>query len=95
MSVYVITEIEVTDPQGYEAYRSRVGKSLERYGAKFVVRGGNIETLEGNWNPKRLVMCTFDSMEQVHAWYKSDEYQELKRVRENTARMNMVAVEGV
>ena len=95
MPVYVITEIEVTDPKGYEEYRSRVGQSLERYGAKFVVRGGNIEKLEGSWNPKRLVMCTFDSMEKVQVWYNSDEYQELKRVRENTARMNMVAVEGV
>jgi len=93
--VYLITEIDVTDPQGYEQYRSRVGKSLEQYGARFLVRGGAIEVMEGNWNPERVVMCVFDNMEKVRAWYNSKEYQELKRVRENTAKMNMVAVEGI
>lgn len=95
MPVYLITEIDVTDPQGYEQYRSRVGKSLEQYGARFLVRGGAIEVMEGNWNPERVVMCVFDNMEKVRAWYNSKEYQELKRVRENTAKMNMVAVEGI
>ena len=95
MPAYVITEIEVTDPAGYEEYRSRVGKSLAQYGAKFLVRGGDIEVMEGNWQPKRMVMCVFDSMDKVREWYNSDEYRELKDVRKNTARMNMVAVEGV
>lgn len=95
MPAYLITEIEVTDPKGYEEYRSRVGKSLEAFGAKFLVRGGEIDVFEGEWQPKRLVMCVFDSMDTARQWYNSDAYQELKRVRQNKATMNMVAVEGV
>ena len=49
MAAYLITEIEVTDPKGYEEYRARVGKSLEQFGARFLVRGGEIDVLEGNW----------------------------------------------
>ena len=95
MPAYLITEIEVTDPKGYEEYRSRVGKSLEAYGAKFLVRGGEIDVLEGDWQPKRIVMCVFDSMDKARQWYDSDAYRELKKVRENTASMNMVAVAGI
>ncbi len=95
MPAYLITEIEVTDPKGYEEYRSRVGQSLEAYGAKFLVRGGDIEVLEGEWQPKRIVMCVFDSIDKAREWYQSDAYRELKKIRENTARMKMVAVEGI
>lgn len=95
MPAYLITEIEVSDPVGYEEYRARVGKTLEQYGAKFVVRGGEIEVLEGDWQPKRMVMCVFDSVDKARAWYHSKEYQEVKKYREHNARMNMVVVEGV
>ena len=95
MPVYLITEIEVSDPAGYEAYRARVGQSLAQFGARFMVRGGEIEVMEGNWQPKRMVMCEFESMDKVRAWYNSDVYGELKRLRQNTATMNMVAVEGL
>jgi len=95
MPAYVITEIEVTDPKGYEEYRARVGQSLEQYGARFLVRGGEIDVLEGDWQPKRIVMCVFDSMDKARQWYDSDGYRELKQLRQNTATMNMVAVEGV
>lgn len=95
MPAYVIVEIEVTDPKGYEEYRSRVGKSLEAYGATFLVRGGEIDVLEGDWQPNRIVMCMFDSVGKARQWYESDEYRELRKIRAHTAKMNMVAVEGV
>ena len=57
MSAYLIAEITVTDPVGYEKYRAKVGTSLSNYNAKFLVRGGTIENLEGGWSPQRLVMC--------------------------------------
>ena len=95
MPAYLITEIEVTDPQGYEAYRAKVGESLQQFGAKFLVRGGEIDVFEGDWKPKRVVMCVFDSIAKAREWYESDSYRELRRLRQNTATMNMVAVEGV
>ena len=57
--------------------------------------GGEIDVLEGDWQPKRMVLCVFDSMDKARQWYDSDEYRELKKIRENTARMNMVVVEGI
>lgn len=51
MSAYLIAEITVTDPVGYEKYRAKVGASLSNYNAKFLVRAGAIENLEGSWSP--------------------------------------------
>lgn len=95
MSAYVIAEIIVHDPVGYEKYRAAVGKSLADYGAKFMVRGGDIEILEGSWNPKRMVMCEFPDSEAVRKWYVSDEYKQVKKLRDKSASFNMVLVEGV
>ncbi|HUU73420.1 MAG TPA: DUF1330 domain-containing protein [Burkholderiales bacterium] len=95
MPAYLITAIEVIDPKGYEAYRARVGQSLEEYEAQFLVRGGEIDVLEGDWQPRRIIMRIFDSMNKARKWYRSDGYQELNRLRKDTAAMNLVAVEGV
>ncbi|MDA1011977.1 MAG: DUF1330 domain-containing protein [Burkholderiales bacterium] len=95
MSAYLIAEITVLDPNGYEAYRARVGSSLASYGAKFLARGGTIEIIEGDWSPKRLVMCEFTDMETIHQWYSSEEYQDIKKIREDTAIFNVVAVTGL
>lgn len=71
MPAYLISEIEVHDAVGYEEYRKLVGASLERYGGRFIARGGRIEVLEGEWNPKRVVICVFDSIERAREWYES------------------------
>ena len=65
MPAYLISQIEVHDPKGYEEYRRLVGASLAKYGGKFVVRGGKIEVLEGDWAPKRIVVCEFESAERA------------------------------
>jgi uncharacterized protein (DUF1330 family) len=65
MPAYLISQIEVHDPQGYDEYRKLVGPSLAKYGGKFVVRGGRIEVLEGNWAPKRIVVCEFASADRA------------------------------
>ncbi|MGZ4983352.1 MAG: DUF1330 domain-containing protein, partial [Chthoniobacterales bacterium] len=53
MAAYVIVEIEVTDPVGFEEYRNQVAPTIKKYGGKYIVRGGQTEVLEGDWNPKR------------------------------------------
>jgi uncharacterized protein (DUF1330 family) len=62
MPAYLISQIEVHDPQGYEEYRKLVGASLAKYGGKFVARGGKVDVLEGSWQPKRVVICEFESL---------------------------------
>ncbi|HZP94534.1 MAG TPA: DUF1330 domain-containing protein [Burkholderiales bacterium] len=95
MPAYLISEVEVLDPKGYEEYRKLAGASLEKYGGKFIVRGGKTEVLEGDWNPKRLVVCQFESLARLREWYHSAEYRKAKDVREKTAKARIIAVEGV
>lgn len=95
MPAYLIAEITVIDPVGYEKYRAKVGTSLSNYNAKFLVRGGTIENLEGGWSPQRLVMCEFPDMKTIREWYASEEYQEIKKLRDDTAAFNIVSVSGI
>ena len=94
MAAYVITEIDVTDPAGYEEYRKLGPPTVAAYGGKFVVRGAKVEVPEGTWVPKRLVVLEFESVERAKQWWSSQEYSVAKRVRHKTAFTNMIVVEG-
>jgi uncharacterized protein (DUF1330 family) len=95
MPAYFIVDNEVTDPAGFEEYRKQVAGTVAKYGGKFLVRGGQIQTLEGDWKPKRIVVTEFASIEQARRWYDSEEYRPLKALRLRTARGSVVLVEGV
>jgi uncharacterized protein (DUF1330 family) len=95
MPAYFIVEVEVTDPAGFEEYRQLVPATIQQYGGRFVVRGGATETLEGDWQPKRVVVLEFPSLEQAKRWYNSEEYRGPKALRFKTARSKMILVEGV
>ena len=95
MSAYMIVDIEIHDPAGYDEYRKVVGPTLQQYGGKFVVRGGKIDVLEGNWNPKRIVVLEFESAARVRQWYDSEEYRVPKQIRMRASKGNIVLVEGV
>lgn len=94
MAAYLIAEINVHNPQGYEEYRKLVGPSLQKYNGKFLVRGGKVEMIEGSWNPKRLVVCEFESMARAREWYESPEYAKAKEVALKNATRNLIFVEG-
>jgi len=95
MAAYVIVDIEVTDPQGYEEYKRLAAASVGAYGGRYLVRGGAAEALEGDWVPSRLVVLEFPSVAQAKVWWGSPEYSAARRVRQRTARANMVVVEGL
>jgi uncharacterized protein (DUF1330 family) len=94
MPGYVIAEVTVTEPQGFEKYREMVPATVAKYGGRFVVRGGKLETLEGEWQPRRLVVIEFASAARAREWWASEEYREAKALRQRTARTNLVIVEG-
>lgn len=94
MAAYVIAEVEVTDPATYEDYRKQVPATVARYGGKFLVRGGATETKEGGWEPKRLVILEFPSMDQARKWYHSPEYAPALALRLKVARSKVLLVEG-
>jgi len=95
MRAYFIVDNEVTDPAAFEEYRKQVPSTVERYGGRFLVRGGQIQTLEGDWQPKRIVVTEFPSIEQARRWYDSEDYRALKVLRARSARGSVVLVEGV
>ena len=95
MPAYFIVDNEVTDPAGFEEYRKQVPSTLEQYGGKILVRGGQMQTLEGDWRPKRLVVTEFASIEQARRWYDSEVYRPLKALRQRSAKGSIVLVEGV
>jgi uncharacterized protein (DUF1330 family) len=95
MAAYVIADLTITDPQGFEEYRQMVPATIAQYGGKYVVRGGRVETLEGNWNPKRLVIIEFESAERAKQWWACEEYRGAKALRQRTAQTNLIIIEGV
>ena len=95
MTAYIVVEVDVKDPERYADYRKMVPASLEAYGGKFLVRGGAVEKLEGDWQPSRFVLIAFDSAEQAKRWWDSDEYRPARDLRQETARTKMIVVEGV
>jgi len=95
MTTYVIADIEVTDPEGFEEYKKLAGPAVEQYGGKYIARGGRVETLEGDWAPTRLVLLQFDNGEQAQRWWTSPEYEKAKAVRQKTANARLIMVEGL
>jgi uncharacterized protein (DUF1330 family) len=95
MSAYVIVEIEVVEPTGYEEYKRQAAATVHQYGGKYIVRGGKTEVLEGDWQPKRIVVLQFESMERAKEWLHCEEYREPRQLRHRTAKTNMLLVEGV
>ena len=94
MSAYVIVEIEIVDPVGYEEYKRQAAATVHKYGGKYIVRGGKTEVLEGDSQPKRIVILEFPTMERAKEWLNCEEYREPRKMRHRTASTNMILVEG-
>jgi uncharacterized protein (DUF1330 family) len=95
MPAYVIVDIDTTDEARAARYRELSGPSVARHGGRFLVRGGATQVLEGNWDPRRLVVIEFATMAAAREWYDSDDYAEARAVRAGAGEWRMVAVEGV
>ena len=95
MPAYVIVETDVHDSEQYEQYKAASPAAVAAGGGRFVVRGGELAVLEGDWEPTRLVVAEFEDLEAVKRWYDSPEYQAAKTLREGAANLRMVAVQGI
>ncbi|PVY41218.1 DUF1330 domain-containing protein [Pontibacter virosus] len=94
MPAYIIVDIDVTNAATYEEYKKLTPGSLQPYNGKFIVRGGAVSPLEGDWSPTRIVVLEFPTMEQAKAWWSSDEYAPAKALRQSASSSRMIAVEG-
>ncbi len=95
MAAYVIAEVNVTDPKLYDDYRKMVPATVEKYGGRFAVRGGTVESKEGGWNPARFVVLEFPTMDQARKWYHSPEYAPALALRHKAANAKLILVEGL
>ena len=95
MPAYLIVNIEITDPQRYQEYVRVVPPTIERYGGRYLARGGRAEALEGSWQPRRLVVLEFPSFERAREWWASDDYAAPRALRQSASVADMVLVDGV
>lgn len=94
MPAYIIADVEVTDPAGYEPYRPLAAASIARFGGRFLVRGGAAELLEGAPAPNRTVVIEFPDAGTARRWYRSEEYQRALKIRQAASRGRLILVEG-
>jgi uncharacterized protein (DUF1330 family) len=92
---YVIIETDVTDAEQYEKYKAASPGAIAAGGGRFLVRGGDLAILEGDWQPSRLVVLEFKDLAAVKRWYQSEVYREAKMLREGAAHLRMVAAQGL
>jgi uncharacterized protein (DUF1330 family) len=95
MAAYIIARVEVTDWEQYREYTRATPEAIARYGGKFIVRGGEIVTLEGEPETRRLVVIEFQSLQRVQEFFNSPEYTKVKQLRLAAAVGQFLAVQGV
>ena len=95
MAAYVIVDVTVNDPVEYETYKKLTPAAVAAYDGKFIVRGGKSETVEGTWQPQRVVVLEFPSYERAKEWWASETYTKAKLIRQRAASTQMIVVEGV
>ena len=94
MPAYVLAKIKINDRDAYAEYAAAAGPAVARYGGRYLALVDQVEVLEGEWEPDRLVIIGFDSTEQAKAWWTSPEYEAAKVLRRKAATSRFVLVEG-
>jgi len=94
MPAYVIVDVTVRDRAAYERYKQLAGDAVAAWGGRYLVRGGATEKLEGSWQPSRLVVLEFPTVDAARGWWASPEYGPAKELRQSCAHTEMLLVEG-
>ncbi|MCV4285018.1 DUF1330 domain-containing protein [Pseudomonas capsici] len=92
---YYVAEFEPTIPGAIKPYSDRVEDTFKPFGGRFIVRGGEIDALEGEKPMGRMIVIAFDNIEQARAWYRSPAYEELKPIRHKAGKTNVYIVQGI
>lgn len=95
MAAYLIAQISIHDMETFKKYQKEVPATIEKYGGKYMVRGGEVTPMEGDWKPDRMVMLEFPNMTTLKKWYDSKDYQSIIGFRTAAADGKMVFVEGI
>ena len=94
-AAYILADVTVTDTEKMAAYRIWSSKAMAEFGAEVLVRGGEVDVLEGPWKPGRLVLLRFKDRATAKAFYNSQTYTHARSLREGAGIMRLVVVEGL
>ena len=94
MTAYMIAQVDVTDPEKFEDYRALVPDTLNKYGGKYIVRGGEMAVLEGEMAYPRVVVIAFPDLDAIKRWHASEEYAGALAMRQASADSVLIGVEG-
>ncbi len=94
MSAYIIARVEVEDPYLLKEYMTITPPIVKRYRGRFIARAGDTVTLEGPEETRRIVLLEFPSLSDAKAFYNSQEYTEARKLREDVAVAEFIAVDG-
>ena len=95
MAAYVIYQGEVLDQDRYDQYKEKGAVSIANAGGRYVVRGGDVDVLEGEAPAGRTVVLEFPTRQAALDWYYGDEYTEARKIREGAAKARMYVIDGV
>ena len=91
---YAIFNINVTNPENYKHYIEQVVSVAKKFGAEYIIRGGENQVIEGTWQHPRTVVMKFPSYEKALEWYNSEEYKPIKQIRLDNAETNGIIIKG-
>ena len=94
MTGYVIFNIKITNPDNYKEYIEKVKPIAEKFGAEYIVRGGEFELIEGNWEHPRTIVIKFPSYEKALECHNSSEYKSGWDLAKKTTTRHMQVIEG-
>jgi len=91
----IVEAKKVMDKKKYEEYIRKVPETIAKFGGRYLARGGQVKIVSGNWNPSRLIIVEFDSMDRFNSWWNSPEYKALAPLREQSTETNAIVIEGM
>ena len=95
MAAYIVIRITVTDPIQLKEYQRVAPSIIDKFGGKLLARGGEIVSLEGPTENRRIVIIEFPSMEEAKSFYRSQEYSAAIELRKDAAEFESALVEGL
>jgi uncharacterized protein (DUF1330 family) len=93
-SAYMVVDARSSDPERMAEYRRLAQLAVEKFGGRYLVRGSPYVTLEGSWQPQRLVVLEFPSMDAARMFYDSPDYVAARTARAGVSDFDMLLVEG-
>jgi len=91
---YLVVDARSSDPARMQEYRRLAQTAVEKFGGRYLVRGGEYEVLEGGWRPERLVVVEFPSREAAKSFYGSPEYVAAREARAGVSDFDMLLAEA-